>query len=135
MLYNYRTTKAEIKNIAIEIEELKNDYIGCSSISYEEKSAPTNQFNSSVENEVQNKEHQIQKLERLKHSKELQIEKIDNALEGLNDNRLKEIVIMKYFDKLQNGKIAHKFDLTEEWICKLRSDAIEKISNMILITI
>ena len=49
LLYNYKNMKAEIKNILLEIEDIENNYRGIEAITYEEKSAPTNKFNSSVE--------------------------------------------------------------------------------------
>ena len=53
--------KAEIKNIDLEIEKM--EYIECAAIGYSEKSAPTNAFSSSVENEVVIREKKKQQLE------------------------------------------------------------------------
>ena len=52
-LYNYKNMQAEIKNILLEIEDIENNYRGIEAITYEEKSAPTNKFNSSVEQEIE----------------------------------------------------------------------------------
>lgn len=136
LLYSYKTLSAEIKNISLEIEEIKNDYIGCSSITYEEKSSPTNKFNSSVENEAISREknipEQVDSLNALKRSKEIQIEKINNALESL-DERSAKIVKMKYFNKVSNKQIARVLDLTEQTICDLKSKIINSMINLILI--
>ena len=50
-LYNYKFIESKIKSIDIDIDILKND-ISLKGISYEEKTGPTNAFNSSVENEI-----------------------------------------------------------------------------------
>jgi RNA polymerase sigma factor (sigma-70 family) len=128
LLYNYKTMKAEIKNIDLEIEQM--DYIGCSAISYEEKSAPTNKFNSSVENEIVTREKKIKQLEYFKKDKMTLINKIDNALETLEPRDL-EIIKLRYFNNINNRAISIKLDLTEEWICTLKTNAINKLSTLI----
>jgi len=40
LLYNYKQMLGEIKNIELEIKHI--EYLGCGSISYSEKSSPTN---------------------------------------------------------------------------------------------
>ncbi|MDF2884651.1 MAG: hypothetical protein K0R54_5220 [Clostridiaceae bacterium] len=130
LLYNYKNTLVEIKNINLEIESLKLDYTGCSGISYEEKSAPTNKFNSAIENEVISKEKRIEQLEVIKKNKLIIVNKIDNALEIL-DARLLEIIKLRYFEKRSNRYIAEKLNLTEEWISKLKSDTINQLSDLI----
>lgn len=127
-LYNYKMMKAEIKNIDLEIEQM--EYIGCSAISYEEKSAPTNKFNSSVENEIVSREKRIASLEHLKKEKIMIINKIDNALETL-DQRDLEIIKLRYFNNINNRSISMKLDLTEEWICTLKTNAVNKLSGLI----
>ena len=59
VLYNYSMLKAEIHNLELEIEELKDEYQGISAISYEEKTGPTNKTSDSVANEVIHKENVI----------------------------------------------------------------------------
>jgi RNA polymerase sigma factor (sigma-70 family) len=130
MLYNYNAMHAEIRNIDLEIEELQNEYNGPAPISYEEKSTLTNKFNSNVENEVINKDFKPGQLEKRKHKLEIQIKKIDNALNIL-DPRSLEIIKLRYFYKINNRDIAEKLNLTEEWICKLKNNIINRISNLI----
>ena len=48
VLFNYKSIKAEISNLELDIEELKDERDGMKGISYEEKSSPTNKFNISV---------------------------------------------------------------------------------------
>jgi len=102
MLYKYTPLKNEIKNIELEIEELRNDYHGCGAISYDEKSSPTYKFSSSVENEIESKNKKITYLEKLKRSKEIQVEKINNALEVL-DQQQRKIIELRYLNPKKIG--------------------------------
>ena len=113
-LYNYKSMKAEIKNIDLEIEQM--EYVGCSGISYDEKTSPTNQFSSSVENEVVSREKRIVILNQSRRETLMKVNKIDNALETLEPRDL-EIIKLRYFDNLNNRIIAIRLELTEEWIC------------------
>ncbi len=132
LLYNYKVMHAEIKNIDLEIAELENEYKGCGAISYEEKVDPTNKFNSSVENEIIARRYKPEQLEKRKHKLEVQIKKIDNALEAL-EPREYEIITMKYFNRISNKNIAAKLNLTEQWVCSLNTIAINNIANLIYI--
>lgn len=132
LLYNYKNIQAEIKNIDIDITELENSYTGCGVINYEEHSQPTNKFNSEVENEVVSREKRIQHLKTVRYHKQYQINKIDNALNTLT-KRENEIVKMRYFDKITNRKIAEKLDLTEQYICKINTDIINKLIPLIFL--
>ncbi|APC42704.1 hypothetical protein A7L45_13815 [Clostridium estertheticum subsp. estertheticum] len=120
--------KAEVKNIDLEIDQM--EYVGCSGISYEEKSAPTNSFNSSVENEVVSREKRIATLKDSKRETLIKINKIDNALETLEPRDL-DIIKLRYFDKLNNRLIGIRLELTEEWICTLKAIVINKLSTLI----
>ena len=81
MLYNYKNTQAEIKKLKRDLEILENDYRGIGSIGYEEKSGPTNVFNSDVENEVIKRDEKIQRLKSKIRLKEIDIENINDAYE------------------------------------------------------
>lgn len=132
VLYNYNETKAEIKNLDLEIESLENGYKGIVAMTYEEKSTPTNKFNSSVENEVVNKDEQLIKLRNIKRFKEIQIQKIDNALNIL-DERDYEIIKLRYISgkKYSWFQIAEMLRLSDA-TCRLRRGAIiKRLANVI----
>lgn len=130
LLYNYNKSKAQIKNIELEIENIKNEYEGVGAVSFEERVQSTNEFHSRVESEILEKENQINKLMKYKRQKEIEIAKIDNAIEALTD-REKSIIKMRYFEKYNNRMIAAKLDLTEEWIAKIKKVAINQILDAI----
>ena len=132
MLNDYGRTKAEIKNIHIEIEEVKNDYTGCGSISYEERPAPTNSFNSRVENETIAKDMKLEQLNRLLRQKELQIEKIDNAL-GLLDEDAAQLIKLRYFDKLPFRLIGDRMNRNYNSCERSKKDIVNKLTEIIFI--
>ncbi|MDU4597482.1 MAG: sigma factor-like helix-turn-helix DNA-binding protein [Clostridium sporogenes] len=132
LLYRYREMIAEIKNIDIEIEYIRQHPDGVTGVYYEERTGPTYKFNSSVENEVISIDKKIEMLKEQKAEQVYWTSKIDNALEVL-DHRSKQIIEMKYFKKINNTKIATRLNLTEEWICKLKNDSLKQLFKLILI--
>jgi len=135
MLYGYNQTIAEIKNIHIEIQEIQNDFIGCSAIGYEERAAPTNVFNSSVENEVVSREHKTEKLFLLKKQKELQIQKIDNAL-GLLEKENPEdlqLIQLRYFKKKPFKEIADILNRNSVYCIQRKGKILNKLTDLVFI--
>lgn len=130
ILYNYNKTKAKIENIELDIENIKNEFNGPGAIGYEERTQATNSFNSSVENEVIAREKEINKLEKEKRQKEIEILKVDNAIRSLTE-REKLIIEMRYFEKYNNRNIAAQLNLAEEHISRLKKAAINQISDSI----
>lgn len=131
MLYNYKNTQGEIRNIALEIKEISKDFNGIRAISYEEKTGSTNAFNSSVENEIISREKRLEYLNNLKESKEIQLEKIDNAIEAALSEKEKLIVKLRYFERLSNKDVARKLDLTEQRVSEIKSKIPNKLINLI----
>lgn len=123
MLYNYNKTKSKIKSLEIDIFMIESEYQETKAISYNEKSSSTNAFNSSVENEIINKEKRVSQLEYLKKIKESEIQKIDICLSNL-DNRERQIIEMRYFMKKSNKYIASELYLSEEHICRTKKEII-----------
>lgn len=130
ILYNYNKTKAQIKNIELEIENIKNDIDGVGAIGYEERTQATNAFNSSVENEVVLRDNKIDRLVRYKRNREIEIEKVDNAIGSLPE-REQLIINLRYFQKYSNGMIAAKLFITEEYLCNIKKIAVNQILDLI----
>ena len=51
-LYNYKNLELQINNLELDIEQEKNDYRGCGSRSYDERTGLTYNISRTVENEV-----------------------------------------------------------------------------------
>ncbi|WP_072991584.1 hypothetical protein [Clostridium cavendishii] len=128
MLYNYKNTKIEIENMYLDLEILENDYKGIGAISYEEKTGPTNSFNSSVENEVVKRDEKILRLRKKIRLKEIEIIKINNVLEALNEKE-KEFIKYKYFEKYTHSKISEVIYISFDYINEYRIKIINKISS------
>ncbi|KGN00326.1 siderophore-interacting protein [Clostridium botulinum] len=132
VLYNYTDIKTEIKNTEIDIQELKADYEGVSGVSYEERSAPTNKFNSSVENELLRKEKLIKKLTREKNSKQRLIDKIDNALDPLDETE-KKIIEYRCIKGYSWAKVGVLLNIDGDYCGKIMRKALSKITSQIWI--
>lgn len=132
ILYNYSMLKAEINNLELEIEEIENDYGNIGAMSYEEKSGPTNKISDSIANEIILKEKQSYKLKKMKRSKEILLNKINNAIEALDENERK-VVHYRYL----NGKrtwmqVGEILSMDSNYCCNtLRVNTINKLSKMI----
>lgn len=132
MLYSFKRLQIIISNIDLEIDKIRNEYNGCSAISYEEKSAPTNKFSSSVENEVELKEKQVEHLEHIKQDKIFNHKQVENALTSL-DSRSYEIVKLRYFEQMSNQEVAIKLDLTEQRVSELKTEIVKSLIDLIFV--
>lgn len=132
ILRDYNYLKAEIKNLDIEIQEIKSEYVGCGAIGYDEKGGPTNKFSSVIENEIITKEKRINKLEKIKEGKQRIIDKLENALSTL-DEREYSIIQLRYFNKKSNRRVAEKLNLTEQRASELKNSIINQLSKLIFI--
>ncbi|WP_294379707.1 xanthine dehydrogenase [uncultured Clostridium sp.] len=134
-LYGYKDIDKLNKLTDIKIKQLLND-VSVKAISYDEKSAQTNAFHSSVEDEViKRDEHIRSKIDQLRKEKENRIiekELIDNALELLESEERK-LVELRYFskDKLSWTSIAFKLNISQDTCIRMRRKIIYELSNWI----
>jgi DNA-directed RNA polymerase specialized sigma subunit len=133
VLFNYENIKAEIDIIDIEIEEIREEINGVSGMNYNEKSTPTNAFNSSVENELLKKEKEINRLLKEKNSKERLVKKIDRAISKGLDEKEREIIKARCFERKSWDRVSQIVNIDGDYCCKIKKAAIEKISKMIWI--
>jgi DNA-directed RNA polymerase specialized sigma subunit len=135
-LYKFKDIDKLNQLADIKIKQLLND-VSIKAISYEEKSSPTNAFNSSVENEViKRDEHITDKIEHLKKDKESRViekELINTTLELLEDDERK-LVELRYFSKPTRSwtSIAQDLNQSVDNCIKVRRKVIDKISTFIL---
>lgn len=134
MLYNYKTMQQQINNLKLEIEYLKNNYSGCGSIGYSERSGSTNMFNSTVENEIIKKEKKIERLQREISYKDKQLKKIDNALGILGDIERK-IVDLRYINgqgKIGWYKVCDELKISRSSCNTYKNNAIEELIELVI---
>lgn len=132
VLFNYKSIKAEISNLELEIEELKEEYVGVSGISYEERTGKTNAFSSTTENEVMRKEKEITRLLKEKKSKERLISKIDNALDSLEDEE-REIIKLRCFERKSWNRVGMSVNRDGDYCGKIKRSAVSKLSELVWI--
>ena len=132
MLYSFNSIKASVVDIQIEIDSVNNDYMGITGAGENDikPTSPTNAFNSNVESEVINKERRIEKLERLKKTKQLQVDRIENMLTTLREDE-RELVVYKYFKKYSLNRIAGLLDLSYETVKANRRLIISSLVNFL----
>ena len=97
-LHNYKYLQIQIDNLELDIEEIKNDYRGCGSISYDEKTGATYNINRTIEDEIIDRERKLSKLLKAKSEKETEKRKIENSLTCL------DIIETDFFNLFYNSK-------------------------------
>ncbi|APF24442.1 hypothetical protein [Clostridium butyricum] len=133
-LYNYNDIDKLNKLTDIKIKQLLND-VSVKSINYDEKSSPTNEFYSSVEEEViKRDEHIKSKIDQLRKEKENRIiekELIDNALQLLLEEERKLVELRYFKEKLSWTSIALKLNVSQDTCIRMRKKIICELSNWI----
>lgn len=133
ILYDYNNLALKIDLLKAEIKDIEETYQGCGSISYEERTQATNKFNSSVENEVLEKE-KLLKINKIDLNNKVTLKRrIDSAVQGLKDEERK-LVELRYINKRQLSwnQIAFVLKYSQEYCRKdLRKKAINKIGDTI----
>ena len=131
-LHNYKFLEIQINNLELDIEKEKNDYRGCGSISYDERTGVTYSINRSVENEVITKEKRLGKLMQAKLEKEIEKKKIENALTCL------DIIETDFFNLFYNSKsknnmtyISIKMHMDRSHCYRMREKVVYKIMSML----
>lgn len=133
ILYDYNNLALKIDLLKAEIKDIEETYQGCGSISYEERTQATNKFNSSVENEILEKE-KLLKINKIDLNNKVTLKRrIDSAVQGLKDEERK-LVELRYINKRQLSwnQIAFVLKYSQEYCRKdLRKKAINKIGDTI----
>ncbi len=129
ILYNYPKLKVEIDNLRLDLEEAK-EVIGITGASDNEKAgSPTHAFSSVVENEVLDREKNLEKRIKVIESailkKERQLKKIENVLGTLTEYELR-LIEMRYFKRYSVGRICGVLEISEDGFNKKRKNIILK---------
>ena len=129
ILYNYPKLKVEIDNLKLDLEEAQ-EVVGIRGTSSNEKAgSSTNAFSSVVENEVlereKNLEKRINSLTSSIQSKERQLKKIENILGTLTEYEMR-LIEMRYFKRYSVGRICEVLELSEDGFNKRRKNIIVK---------
>lgn len=133
-LYNYNNMKVKLNSYRVDLEYLKSSYEGCKGKAYTSTTSKTNNFYSSVENELVRKEEKIQDLKFKIIQLDIQIKKIDNALLMLSDEEL-SLVKFRYFSNRSIAPswvdISERLGYSEKTCRNMRDRIIDKIKALI----
>lgn len=128
MLRNYKVNVAEVKNLQLEIEELEINYdMPISLIRLEGR---ISKANLSQEEELKIKKEKLMSLKKMQRYKQIELEKIENALSTLTEREYK-ITEMRYFNKLSIKEISIKLNLEQSYCSTLKRNILEKIAPLI----
>lgn len=126
----YKNLKADIQEMKLQIEEIKSDTIGISGCGGGEKTGKTNKFNSSVEDQVIILQKKTSFLEAQIKNKEIQIQRIENALTVLNPEE-REIIEMLCIRNLKYYMVQEKLHRSYPGIKRIEKNASEKMKKYI----
>ncbi|AQM59867.1 DUF722 domain-containing protein [Clostridium baratii] len=134
ILYDYNNLALRIELLKAEIKDMEETYQGCGSISYEERTQATNKFNSSVENEIIEREKELRALKLDLNNKIKLKRRVDAAIQGLKKDEERKLVELRYINKrpLSWNQIAYVLKYSQEYCRKdLRRDAIKGIADTV----
>ncbi|WP_254176579.1 RinA family protein [Clostridium baratii] len=134
ILYDYNNLALRIDLLKAEIKDIEETYQGCGAMSYEERTQATNKFNSSVENEIIQREKELRALKLDLNNKIKLKRRIDAAIQGLKKDEERKLVELRYINKrpLSWNQIAYVLKYSQEYCRKdLRKKAINKIGDTI----
>ncbi|WP_410495150.1 hypothetical protein QTL86_13600 [Cellulosilyticum sp. ST5] len=132
MLYAYTRTKAEAKDIDLEIEEMKESFQGINGKSDNEimQSTPTNKTGDPVADEVLRRTQEIDRLLKIKRSKERYIERIDNMLTTLSDEE-QEFVRLKYILGRKGKDMMSALNVSKDGMSSKRKIIVSSLVNFL----
>lgn len=129
-LIEYKLLKGKITDLELQLDELKDEYNGMLSMPVRERTSPTFKTSSPVENELINKEKEVEKLEYNIRLKKRLLARIDNALNTLNEkDRL--FVEWKYILQMSHIEIANELNCSPEYITNKRKIIIDKLVKVL----
>lgn len=129
-LKNYNRTKAEIENLKLAIEEISIENDGVDAINYDGiKTSPTHKISRMIENLAISNINKKEWYKRELRKKVIELRKIDNALEVL-DERSRKIIRMYYIDDFSMKDIAAKINLVIPYCSTLKQKGLKEIENL-----
>ena len=129
ILYNLPKLKVEIDNLKLDLEEAQ-EVVGITGASGNERAGSvTYAFSSVVENEVvqreRNMEQRTQAILKEIQKKERQLKRVENILSILTEYEL-QLIEMRYFKRYSIGRICEVMELTEDGFNKRRKRLIKE---------
>lgn len=134
LLFSYPKIQIEIKNLRIDIEEIKDVMAIHGASDAPKASTPTYAFNSSVENEVIQREEKlpekVSRIENMIRSKERQLQKVDNALLTLSKED-REFIELKYLKNIGIRDLCSRYNMEKSSIYKQKDRIVKELLKVI----
>lgn len=124
----YKEIKADITYIDLKLQELEDEMLGISGISYEEKTGPTYKISSTVESQAMKHLEAKERLLREKKAKIREIEKINNALSILKEEE-KDVIITALIEGKKYAILEVRYDRSYSRVKQIESEALKKMKK------
>lgn len=132
ILYSYPQLKAKVKNLELNIENMRLDYSGVEAIKLTDSISKTNKFSSNVENEVERRLKKEKELVAILKYNENKVKMIENAIDSLED-REKLLINLKYFKRCCHNDIAAELNCSLNYISQLKAPILDKLKKLLII--
>ncbi|CAI3561107.1 hypothetical protein [Clostridium neonatale] len=126
----YKELKADVKELELQIEEIKEEIIGITANPSEEKTGSTNKFSSTVENQVVQIEKRTKELNYKINKKNREIERIENAISVLLDEE-KEVINIVHIQKRKYYVAQEKLNVSYSRVKQLEYQAVKRMEKYI----
>lgn len=126
----YKELKADIVDIDIKIAETEEEYIGITACPQGERTSPTYKITSSVENQAEKHQEEVEKLLHIKFIKENQIKRIDNALSVL-DEQQKYVIVERLIKDKEYYYIQSNLHLGYPRVKQIEVEALKEMQRYI----
>ena len=130
LLNIYKELKADVKELELQIEEIKEEIIGITANPSEEKTGSTNKFSSTVENQVVQIEKRTKELNYKINKKNREIERIENAISVLLDEE-KEVINIVHIQKRKYYVAQEKLNVSYSRVKQLEYQAVKRMEKYI----
>ena len=126
----YKELKADIVDIDIKIAETEEEYIGITASPQGERTSPTYKITSSVEQQAEKHQEEIDKLLHVKFIKENQIKRIDNALSILDETH-REVIKDTLIENKRYSYVQEKLHLSYQRVKQIEAEALREMQRYI----
>lgn len=131
ILYEYPKLKIEVKNLYIDLEEIKEIIVFYGEDGELRIGSSTYKFNSIVEKEVMSRDGTLQDkvdcIKRIIKSKECRIQQIENAINLLDEESIK-FIKLRYWNRVKMEHIAAQYHLSKTALYKRKDKILKELS-------
>ena len=128
-LKNYKFLKAKKRELEFRLQELAYS-IGPSSLTYEDKGGATNKISSATERQAIKLVEAEEELKKLIEEHGIEIERIENALDMLNE-RERQAIVLKFIEGYEMATVCYKLDRGITTVKFYIKSGLRKMENLL----